>query len=142
MKFFFTALLVFLQVAVTAKADILVEDAWVRGLPPGVANTSAYMTIRNTGENAVELTGASTDVAGMTMLHNTVSHEGMMHMEHVESISIAPHGELLLQSGGLHLMLMNLKTMPAPGAEVSLTLEFADGANAVFLIPVRSVLDE
>jgi copper(I)-binding protein len=125
-----------------ATAEIMVEDAYVRGLPPGVANTSAYMTIRNTGDIEVVLTGAQADFAGMSMLHRTVAHDGMMHMEHVDSVSVPAHGELQLESGGLHLMLMNLKSTPVPDSQVGLTLQFGDGSTIAVTARVRSVLEE
>jgi copper(I)-binding protein len=123
-------------------AEIVVEDAWVRGLPPGVANASAYMTLRNTGSEVVVLIGAQSPIAGSVLLHGTMNHDGMLHMTHLESAMIPAGGELKLESGGTHLMLMELKQTPAPGTDVELTLEFADGTTQTLLLPVRSVLDE
>ncbi len=123
-------------------ADVVVEDAWVRGLPPGVANASAYMTLGNSGSDDVVLTGASSPIAGSVLLHTTMDHGGMLHMTHVESLTIPAGGEVKLESGGTHLMLMELTETPAPGKDVELTLEFADGNTQRLLLPVRSVLDE
>lgn len=123
-------------------AELEVRDAYVRGLPPGVSNTSAYMTLVNTGSQPMELTGASSPIAASVMLHNTVSHDDMLHMEHMAKATIEPGAELVLQSGGLHLMLMKLNTHPRPGDAVALTLEFADGSTRQLRLPVRSVLDE
>ena len=123
-------------------AEVIVEDAWVRGLPPGVANASAYMTLRNTGSEDVVLTGAASPIAGSVMLHATVNHDGMLHMTHLQSLTIPAGAEVKMESGGTHLMLMALKTAPMPGTAVELTLEFADGGAQVLNVPVRSVLDE
>jgi copper(I)-binding protein len=123
-------------------AEVIVEDAWIRGLPPGVANTSAYMTLTNTGTEEVVLTGASSPVAGSVLLHATMNHDGMLHMTHLASLAIPAGAEVKLESGGTHLMLMELKESPRPGVEVTLTLEFADGSAQTLQLPVRSVLDE
>ena len=123
-------------------AEIVVEGAYVRGLPPGVDNTSVYMTLRNTGDVDLELTGASSPIAANVMLHTTMNHNGMLHMQHVTSVSVPANGELVLESGGLHLMLTELKQSPAVGSEVELTLQFADGTTRQLSLPVRSVLDE
>jgi copper(I)-binding protein len=123
-------------------ADVVVEDAWVRGLPPGVANASAYMTLNNTGSEPMVLTGARSPIAGSVLLHATMNHDGMLHMTHVESATVPANGELKLESGGTHLMLMELTETPVPGSEVELTLEFADGSTQTLHLPVRSVLDE
>ena len=123
-------------------ADVRVDDAWIRGLPPGVANASAYMTLTNTGSEEVVLTGATSPIAGSVLLHGTMNHEGMLHMMHLESVAIPAGAELKLESGGTHLMLMELKETPVPGTEVELTLQFADGTSHALRLPVRSVLDE
>lgn len=125
-----------------AVAELQVENGYVRGLPPGTANTAAYMTLRNTDEHSLELVGASASVAASVMLHTTVSHDGMLHMQHLNSLEIPADGEVVLESGGIHLMLMQLKTMPRAGETVSITLEFADGVTQDIVLPVRSVLDE
>lgn len=123
-------------------AELVVEDAWVRGLPPGVANTAAYMTLRNTGAEDLVLTGASSPIAGSVQLHDTMNHDGMLHMMHVATLTVPAGGEARLASGGMHLMLMELKDAPKPGADVELTLQFADGSTRTLRLPVRSVLDE
>jgi periplasmic copper chaperone A len=110
-------------------AEVVVENAWIRGLPPGVANASAYMTLTNTGTQEVVLTGATTPIAGNVWLHSTMNHDGLLHMTHIESVAIPAGGALKLESGGTHLMLMELKEAPMPGSEVALTLQFADGTT-------------
>lgn len=123
-------------------AELVVEDAWVRGLPPGVTNASAYMTLRNTGAEDLVLTGAASPIAGSVQLHATMDHGGMLHMTHIEAVTIPAGAAVKLESGGTHLMLMDLRAAPAPGQEVELTLEFADGSSQALKLPVRSVLDE
>ena len=123
-------------------ADLVVEDAWVRGLPPGVPNVSAYMTLINTGSEDLVLTGASSPIAGSVTLHGTMNHDGMLHMTTLATVTIPAGGELKLESGAIHLMLMELKETPTPGTDVELMLEFTDGQHHPLQLPVRSVLDE
>ncbi len=136
------ALVPALLLATSLYADLVVEEAWVRGLPPGVPNASAYMTLTNTGSEDVVLTGATSPLAGSVLLHTTMNHDGMLHMTHVESVTIAAGTTLQLESGGTHLMLTELRSTPVPGTDVELTLVFADGTTQALLLPVRSVLDE
>lgn len=131
-----------LSLPVAAHADIEIIDPYVRGLPPGVANTAAYMTLRNTGASNVDLVAVHSDIAANTMLHSTMNHEGMLHMVHVDKVSIPAGGEARLASGGLHIMLMQLREHPAPGSSVPLLLQFSDGSELQVAAPVRSVLDE
>ena len=123
-------------------AEVIVTEAWVRGLPPGVPNASAYMTLNNTGSGDVVLTGATSPSAGSVQLHSTMDHGGMLHMTHIESLTIPAGRTVKLASGGTHLMLTELKETPVPGTEIELTLMFADGTTESLRLPVRSVLDE
>ena len=135
-------LLAALALSPAALADLQVEDGYVRGLPPGTPNTAAYMRLRNSGTAPVELVGASAEVAGSVMLHTTMDHGGVLHMQHLSGLTIPAGGEVVLQSGGIHLMLMDLEAMPQAGTVVAITLEFADGTTQDITLPVRSVLDE
>ncbi len=141
----FTALcgsLLFTCLSCSAFAELVVEDGYVRGLPPGVDNTSAYMTIRNTDDADLELIGATSPIAGEVTLHTTMNHDGMLHMQHVMSIVVPAHGEVVLETGGMHLMLTKLKQSVVVGAQVELALVFSDGSTSQLSLPVRSVLDE
>jgi copper(I)-binding protein len=144
MKIFFNGFCALFVASLSSSvfAELVVEDAYVRGLPPGVDNTSAYMTLRNTGNADLQLTGASSPIAASVMLHTTMNHDGMLHMQHVMSANVPAHGELVLESGGLHLMMTGLTQSLAAGTEVQLTLQFADGTMQQLSLPVRSVLDE
>ena len=131
-----------LLLAAQANAQLTATQAYVRALPPGVANTSAYMILSNQSNNAVELLGGRTPVAEKVTLHSTMNHDGMMHMMPMAGLSIPAHGEAVLASGGHHLMLENLKETLTPGTEVELTLEFSGGIELNLQVTVRSVLDE
>jgi copper(I)-binding protein len=121
--------------------NILVTKGYVRGLPPGVANTAAFMTIENLGSEDLVLTGATTPIAESVSIHETMSDNGMVSMAHQMALVIPAKGKAVLESGGLHLMLMGLKGV-VPEQEVSLTLEFQSGSDLTISLPVVSVLDE
>lgn len=128
--------------AASASAELLVDNAWVRGLPPGQTTTAVFMTLRNTGTAPLTLTGASTPVAESALLHGSMNHGGMLHMMALETLEIPAGGELKLESGGSHLMLTGLQQALVAGSEVEVTLQFADGQTRLLTLPVRSVLDE
>jgi len=131
------------NIAIAATSSGLqVRNAYVRGLPPGVANTAAYMTLENNSDTDLVLTGAETPAAKSASLHATVKRAGGMTMEHVMSATIPTKGSLELKTGGLHLMLMGLKRSLGSGDTVRLTLKFEDGFVQTMDVPVISVLDE
>ncbi|HWK54465.1 MAG TPA: copper chaperone PCu(A)C [Hyphomicrobiales bacterium] len=130
------------SLSLAAHADIHVEDAYVRALPPGTPTTAAYMRLSNDSDAAVALVGATSPVAGKVTMHSTMNHNGMMHMMPNTKLEIPANGSLVLESGGRHLMLEELAAPLAAGTEIELTLQFDDGSATTLQVPVRSVLDE
>ena len=139
--FFSLIMLIAVGVYAADSNTILVTKGYVRGLPPGVANTAAFMTIENLGSEDIVLTGATTPIAESVSLHATMSDNGMMSMAHQMTLVIPAKGKAVLESGGLHLMLMGLKGA-VPDQVVSLTLEFQNDPGVTISLPVVSVLDE
>lgn len=126
-----------------AEAGVLVRDAYVRGLPPTVRNTAAYMTITNPSGADLTLVGAESPAAEAASLHETVTDNGgAVTMLPVAGARVPAGGELRLESGGLHLMLTGLQEALRAGDEVELTLRFADGSGKRLVLPVRDVRDE
>src|SRR5262245_27394949 len=95
-------------------AEVRIENAWVRALPPTQPNTAGYLTVINDGKTAVAIVGASSNIAAKVELHRTRTVDGMMRMEPVEGVAVAPGERVQLVPGGTHLMLLGLKYMPAP----------------------------
>ncbi len=123
-----------------AKAELVVESGYVRASLPGTANTSAYMTLSNTGDADVVITSATTPLAAKVTFHSTMNHDGMMHMMDMENLKIAAHKSVVLESGGMHLMLENTTAILAADSKVELVLQFADGQKKTLSLPVKSVL--
>jgi len=109
---------------------------YVRAVPPGVPNSAAFMTLRNTGSRALTLVGASSPVAQAVELHAHQMNDGVMSMRRIDEIAIAPLGKVVLKPGGLHIMLIGLTRALKPGSPVELTLHFADGSKKKLAAPV------
>ncbi len=114
------------------------EDAWVRALPPFQPNTAAYLTLVNRGEVAVAIVGASSNVAEKVELHTTRKVDGLMRMEQLQGLAVAPGERVILAPGGTHLMLLGLAYMPAPGDDVQLCLQLATGGEVCTTAEVRT----
>jgi hypothetical protein len=56
----------------SGSASITVSDPWVRANPAGVGSGTAYMTIKNTRSATDALVGASSPVAKMVEIHETI----------------------------------------------------------------------
>jgi len=122
-----------------AAAEIMVEGAWVR-LPPPVADTAAgYMTIRNHGDKAVEITGIKTGIAEHPEFHSMAMHDGMMHMKKMEKVVIPAHGDISFDPGSNHLMLIGLTRAIKSGEHLMITLETSDGQSTMIHAEVRDM---
>ena len=106
-------------------AELSVEGAWVRALPPTQSTTAAYLTLVNGGAQSVEVASASAEIAGRVEFHTTREVDGYVRMEQLPGLSVPAGQSLALAPGGAHLMLLELARMPAVGETVRLCLRTA-----------------
>ncbi|MCA9394246.1 MAG: copper chaperone PCu(A)C [Candidatus Omnitrophica bacterium] len=110
--------------------DVLeISNAWVRGVPPVVGHTAAYMELMNPTEEEVVITAVYTAVAEHAEMHMMTMDNDRMTMRKVDEIRI-PAGETFkLEPSGWHIMLIDLKGRLTAGDTVTLDLTFADGRH-------------
>jgi len=99
------------------------SNAWVRAVPPFQPNSAAYLTLINHRDTAIAITGARSSVAKKTELHTTKMDGGVVRMEKLDGLAVAPGEEVALAPGGTHLMLMGLAFRPVPGDEITICLQ-------------------
>jgi len=120
--------------------DLEITNGWARATPPGATTAGAYFIVTNTGKAADTLTGISTPVAGMGMLHRMQMKNGIMTMRAVEGgIAIDPGKSVTLAPDGYHVMLMGLKQPLKAGGTLPLTLTFAKAASITLELPILPV---
>ena len=86
---------------------------------------AAYMVIKNNGSKSDRLLGITADFAQQAMLHQSVvDANGVASMKMVMAIDLPAGGQIVLQQGGYHLMLMGLKAGLKAGDTVTLVLQF------------------
>jgi copper(I)-binding protein len=108
--------------------SIEVSGAWVRsvraeGTSP--VNTAAYMRILNRGDVPDRLLEVRSDAARKTELHRTtIDESGLASMGPAGSVEIPAGEAILLEPGGLHVMLMGVEETLGEGEMVRLTLAF------------------
>jgi len=118
-------------------ADIAVSNAWARATAGEGTTGAAYLTLTDSGA-ADQLTGASTPVAGMAHLHETLNANGVMEMRDVGSIALPTGKAVTLAPGGYHLMLMDLRHALKAGDSFPLTLTFAHAAPVTVQVKVTA----
>ena len=134
------AMMVLTLSAALAKAELAIDSGYVRASLPGSTTTSAYMTLNNNSNTDVVITGVTTMAAGKVSIHSTMNHDGMMHMMEMDTLKIAARKVLVLEPGGMHLMLEKTVAALAAGSRIELVLQFADGGKQTISLPVRSVV--
>ena len=109
-------------------AQLSIESAWVRAMPPSQKMTAAYATVTNNGETPLVINGASTPIAGISELHTTIEIDQRMRMVPLDPIALEPGESFEFAPGGPHVMLMRVTEMPEEGSEVELCFEFSAAA--------------
>ncbi|MFP7570194.1 copper chaperone PCu(A)C [Marivita sp. S2033] len=123
--------------AAPAFAEINVHDSYARASSPVAKSGAAFLVIQNTGE-ADRLIGVSSDAAAKTELHTHLEDDnGVMRMIHVEEgFELPADGEIAMQRGGKHVMLMGLTDPFEQGDVISITLTFENAGDMVIEVPV------
>lgn len=104
------------------------------GAPVGVV----YLRVLNHGDEAERLVRATSGVAASAELHETVSKGDMMRMiHHPDGFAIPPRSELILASGGKHIMLTGLSQQLEEGEPFDLELLFEHAGEMSVVVPVR-----
>lgn len=117
--------------------DLRLENAWIRAMPPTQRMTAGYLDIRNTGDVAVEITGARTKIAKQAQIHASREVDGYVTMQHLDRLIVNPGETLSLSPGGMHLMLMGMEKMPPPGIDVDICLILSSGSEFCATATVR-----
>ena len=115
---------------------IIVRDAWIREPPPR-SPAAGYLTIENRGDELLELIGVQTEIAERSEIHVMEDRGGRMTMRRTERVAISAGTQVVLKSGGTHLMLMGLRQRLMAGDSVELLLRFGDGVQRRVKVPVR-----
>lgn len=141
-RLLFAGLLLQIAAASTAAdGNLALRDAWIRAAPPSAPVMAGYMTIENRTRERKTLVGATSPAFNDITIHRTGEVHGVAQMIHTPRIDIVPHGELVFQPGGYHLMLAQAKRPLRAGDEVSIEFAFADGTRASTTFVVRERLD-
>lgn len=113
-------------------------ENWAR---PGALGqmSGAYFVYSNTLSIADTLLKADSPQAKMTQIHESyITEDGLSGMREMKDLVIQPNEDLVLEQGGLHVMLMNLTKDLSSTDSVSVKLTFAQAGIVEMKLPVRS----
>lgn len=114
-------------------------DGFARETLPGMAMSAAYLSVRNSGGEAMRLTGV--ELPGLedatADLHTTVNEDGVSRMRALPELAIPAGAAIVMAPGGVHLMLHGVRLRA--GEQLPLRVHFADGRVVELSIPVRQL---
>jgi len=120
-----------------AEDQIVINDAWVREVPPGTFVSAVYMTIENKGEHD-KLVSLSSEIAESAELHTSkVDENDVATMEMIKILDIPSNNTVKLEPGGMHVMLLGLKESLVGKEVVNLKLVFDKAGVVVVEVPVK-----
>ena len=66
--------------SISALADVIVSNAWIRQVPPVATNTAAYFSLTNKTESDIHIVNVTTDVAESVTMHDMLIENDMTRM--------------------------------------------------------------
>ncbi|QIR07446.1 copper chaperone PCu(A)C [Salinivibrio costicola] len=140
-RLFISAIALFTASFSHAHGEFFIHDAYARASAPGAPNSAAFMVLDNQSDVLKRVVSAQTPAAKRVELHEHAMADGMMKMRQIPQILVPSGEQVVLQPGGLHVMLFDLVKPLKVGEQISLTLTTADGHSLTKQIPVKSVME-
>ena len=115
--------------------DVTIVHPHARATVAVQKNGAVYMVLRNRGAEPERLLSIRTDEAKSAELHGTtISADGVARMRPAETLEIPPGGEAQLTPGGLHVMLVGLKSPLFEGTSFPMTLVFGRAGEVEVMV--------
>ena len=127
---FVSALLVMVFMAAPAPAheeksgNLTISHPWTRATAPAQKTGAVFMEIATNANTTDRLVGAQSPSAEIVQIHGHSMENGVMRMRPVDGIDVPAEGKAVLEPGGFHIMLINLKAPLFEETVIPLTLEF------------------
>jgi len=103
---------------------VSVIQPWARATPGGAKVGGAYLELKAAPGKGDRLIAAKSAAAGSVEIHTHVMEGGVARMRRVDAIEVAGGKSAMLQPGGYHIMLIDLKQPLKQGDRLKLTLVF------------------
>jgi copper(I)-binding protein len=126
----------FSQTAEIGKLSI--SGAYSRETVAGQTVGAGFLKIKNTGA-ADRLISASASIGAEVQLHTMTMESNIMKMSQIAAIDIPANGSVELTPGGMHLMIMGIKSPLKAGDTVKIKLRFTNAGEVEVNFPTQSI---
>lgn len=130
--------LLFLLSLVHLQAQV-VNDAWVKAVPPTLKMSASYMNITNDTKKTIKLVGAKSTLSEYVEIHTHKHENGVMKMRQIKEIAIKPGATHVLKPKSDHLMFIQLLKPLKVGSNVDIELMFSNGKKLNIKAPVKKL---
>ena len=120
----------------TTASVIQIEDPWVRAVPPNANNSAIFLDLRNESGQLRKLVEVHSEVAERVELHTTKDEDGMLRKQRLEEVPIPALETQSFHPGGIHIMLIGLRSPLEVGGVIELELVYADQSKETISVPV------
>jgi len=103
---------------------LMLEQAWARATPPGSSVAAAYLVIDNRSSRSDRLLSITSPRAARTEVHATVHEGDVARMRRVDPLHVGAGERIVMEPGGMHVMLIGLATPLSAGERIPLVLRF------------------
>jgi periplasmic copper chaperone A len=122
--------------------DLVLVHPFARASAGPAKTGAAFLGIHNNGDTPDRLIAAHVDenVAKKAAIHTHIMEGDVAKMRKIEGgVEVSAHGMVMMQPGGLHIMLMRLKAPLEEGETFMLTLEFEHAGEIMVEVPILAV---
>ena len=126
-SFYLDILLLFSDLAI---GDIVIKNAWVRAAPSGSKIMAAYMIIDNQTSETITSSKIIANGFEKTEIHKSYVVDEISKMKKLNNLSIKGSESLVMEPGGLHLMLINPDGVPKRNSNVEILMFFENASTS------------
>lgn len=109
---------------------LTVAEAWVAAAPPGQTLMAGYARFINQGGAPLKLTHAQSAQFERVEWHQSSVEAGMARMRKVTEIGLDAGQDMVLEPGGMHLMLIKPRGVFKPGDQI--LIQFQSDASETY----------
>lgn len=110
------------QGSAEVQATVAISNAVLIQPPPGAPVIGGYLRMRSTGGD--RLLDVSGQISADIQMHSMAEQDGKMIMRRLPDIELPAGQEVVLDRGGLHLMIIDPLRRPEVGERVQLNMQF------------------
>lgn len=120
-----------------AKGGVLGIGGWIRYPQVPSKVHAGYVTLVNGSQQDVTLVSVESEFYGAVEIHEMRMQQGGKSMQELDRVQLPKTGRLIMEPGGIHLMLMAPKGEVVPGQVIKFELLFDSGEKQTVSMTVK-----